>query len=130
MAPIVSIRDLRKSYADGGEALKGVSLDIEEGEIIALLGPNGAGKTTLISTICGITSASSGSVLVGGHDTTTDFRRTRAMIGLVPQEITLESFQKVKDSLHFSRGLFNKPRDEALVDALLKNCRFGTNESR
>lgn len=120
MAPIVSIRDLRKSYADGGEALKGVSLDIEEGEIIALLGPNGAGKTTLISTICGITYASSGSVSVGGYDITNDYRKTRAMIGLVPQEITLESFQKVKDSLHFSRGLFNKPRDEALVDQLLK----------
>ena len=120
MPPIVSIRDLRKSYADGGEALKGVSLDIEEGEIIALLGPNGAGKTTLISTICGITYASSGSVSVGGYDITNDYRKTRAMIGLVPQEITLESFQKVKDSLHFSRGLFNKPRDEALVDQLLK----------
>ena len=120
MAPIVSIRNLRKSYVDGGEALKGVSLDIEEGEIIALLGPNGAGKTTLISTICGITYASSGSVSVGGYDITNDYRKTRAMIGLVPQEITLESFQKVKDSLHFSRGLFNKPRDEALVDQLLK----------
>ena len=120
MAPIVSIRDLRKSYADGGEALKGVSLDIEEGEIIALLGPNGAGKTTLISAICGITRASSGSVSVGGYDITNDYRKTRAMIGLVPQEITLESFEKVKDSLHFSRGLFNKPRDEALVDQLLK----------
>ena len=120
MAPIVSIRDLRKSYADGGEALQGVSLDIEEGEIIALLGPNGAGKTTLISAICGITRASSGSVSVGGYDITNDYRKTRAMIGLVPQEITLESFEKVKDSLHFSRGLFNKPRDEALVDQLLK----------
>ena len=120
MTPIVSILNLRKSYADGGEALKGVSLDIEEGEIIALLGPNGAGKTTLISTICGITFASSGSVSVGGYDITNDYRKTRAMIGLVPQEITLESFQKVKDSLHFSRGLFNKPRDEALVDQLLK----------
>ena len=120
MAPIVSILNLRKSYADGGEALKGVSLDIEEGEIIALLGPNGAGKTTLISAICGITRASSGSVSVGGYDITNDYRKTRAMIGLVPQEITLESFEKVKDSLHFSRGLFNKPRDEALVDQLLK----------
>ena len=120
MPPIVSIRDLRKSYADGGEALKGVSLDIEEGEIIALLGPNGAGKTTLISTVCGITYASSGSVSVAGYDITADYRKTRAMIGLVPQEITLESFQKVRDSLHFSRGLFNRPRDEALVDSLLK----------
>ena len=120
MPPIVSICDLRKSYADGSEALKGVSLDIEEGEIIALLGPNGAGKTTLISTVCGITYASSGSVSVAGFDITTDYRKTRAMIGLVPQEITLESFQRVEDSLHFSRGLFNKPRDEALVELLLK----------
>ena len=120
MSPIVSICDLHKSYADGSEALKGVSLDIEEGEIIALLGPNGAGKTTLISTVCGITYASSGSVSVAGFDITTDYRKTRAMIGLVPQEITLESFQRVEDSLHFSRGLFNKPRDEALVELLLK----------
>ncbi len=120
MPPIVSICDLHKSYADGSEALKGVSLDIEEGEIIALLGPNGAGKTTLISTVCGITYASSGSVSVAGFDITKDYRKTRAMIGLVPQEITLESFQKVEDSLHFSRGLFNKPRDEAFVESLLK----------
>ena len=105
--------------SDGSEALKGVSLDIEE-EIIAL-GPNGAGKTTLISTVCGITYASSGSVSVAGFDITKDYRKTRAMIGLVPQEITLESFQKVEDSLlSFSRGLFNKPRDEALVELLLK----------
>ncbi len=120
MSPIVSIRDLRKTYDDKGEALKGVSLDIEEGEIIALLGPNGAGKTTLISTICGITRATSGSVTVGGYDIVDDYRKTRSMIGYVPQEITLESFQKVKDSLHFSRGLFNKPRDEEYVNALLK----------
>ena len=120
MPPIVSIRDLRKFYANGGEALKGISLDIQEGEIIALLGPNGAGKTTLISTVCGITYATSGSVMVGGSDIVSEYRKTRAMIGLVPQEITLESFQKVRDSLHFSRGLFNKPRDDALVNSLLK----------
>jgi ABC-2 type transport system ATP-binding protein len=120
MAPIVSIRDLRKTYSGGGEALKGVSLDIEEGEIIALLGPNGAGKTTLISIICGIAAATSGSVTVGGFDIVRDYRKTRSMIGLVPQEITLESFQKVKDSLHFSRGLFNRPRDEPRVEMLLK----------
>ena len=120
MPPIVSIRDLRKTYDGGGEALKGVSLDIEEGEIIALLGPNGAGKTTLISIICGTTNATSGSVTVGGYDIVENYRETRSMIGLVPQEITLESFQKVKDSLHFSRGLFNKPRDNALVENLLR----------
>jgi ABC-2 type transport system ATP-binding protein len=120
MPPIVSIRDLRKTYDGGGEALKGVSLDIEEGEIIALLGPNGAGKTTLISIICGTANATSGSVTVGGYDIVENYRETRSMIGLVPQEITLESFQKVKDSLHFSRGLFNKPRDNALVENLLR----------
>ena len=120
MPPIVSIRDLRKTYDGGGEALKGVSLDIEEGEIIALLGPNGAGKTTLISIICGTANATSGSVTVGGYDIVENYRETRSMIGLVPQEITLESFQKVKDSLHFSRGRFNKPRDNALVENLLR----------
>ena len=120
MAPILSIRDLRKSYGDGAEALKGISLDIEEGEVIALLGPNGAGKTTLISTICGLVSASSGSVTVNGFDIVDDYRKARALIGLVPQEIMLESFQKVKDALHHSRGLFNKPRDPAIVETLLK----------
>ena len=120
MAPILSIRDLRKSYGDGAEALKGISLDIEEGEVIALLGPNGAGKTTLISTICGLLRASSGSVTVNGFDIVDDYRKARALIGLVPQEIMLESFQKVKDALHHSRGLFNKPRDPAIVETLLK----------
>ena len=120
MAPILSIRDLRKSYGDGAEALKGISLDIGEGEVIALLGPNGAGKTTLISTICGLVRASSGSVTVNGFDIVDDYRKARALIGLVPQEIMLESFQKVKDALHHSRGLFNKPRDPAIVETLLK----------
>ena len=120
MAPILSIRDLRKSYDDGAEALKGISLDIEEGEVIALLGPNGAGKTTLISTICGLVHASSGSVTVNGFDIVNDYRKARALIGLVPQEIMLENFQKVKDALHHSRGLFNKPRDPAIVKTLLK----------
>ena len=120
MAPILSIRDLRKSYGEGAEVLKGISLDIEEGEVIALLGPNGAGKTTLISTICGLVRASSGSVTVNGFDIVDDYRKARALIGLVPQEIMLESFQKVKDALHHSRGLFNKPRDPAIVETLLK----------
>ena len=117
MPPIVSICDLHKSY-DGSEALEGVSLDIEE-EIIALLGQMVLARR-LISTVCGITYANSGGVSVAGFDITKDYRKTRAMIGLVPQEITLESFQRVEDSLHFSRGLFNKPRDEALVELLLK----------
>ena len=120
MAPIISIRDLRKSYDDGAEALKGISLDIEEGEVLALLGPNGAGKTTLISTVCGLARATSGSISVNGYDIVDDYRQARSLIGLVPQEIMLESFQKVKDALHHSRGLFNKPRDPAIVDDLLK----------
>ncbi|MBY6137608.1 ABC transporter ATP-binding protein [Leisingera sp. XS_AS12] len=120
MAAILSIRDLRKVYDGGFEALKGVSLDIEEGEILALLGPNGAGKTTLISTICGITTASSGQVSVGGFDNVTEFRAARSLIGLVPQEITLEPFAKVLDTVTFSRGLFGKPADPARIEAVLR----------
>jgi ABC-2 type transport system ATP-binding protein len=117
--PIVSVQDVRKRYASGLEALGGVSLDIEEGEILALLGPNGAGKTTLISTICGITRMTEGRVTVGGHDVVTEFRRTRAMIGLVPQEIHLDIFAKVIDTVRFSRSLFGKPRDDAYLEGLL-----------
>ncbi|MEW2912986.1 ABC transporter ATP-binding protein [Leisingera sp. JC11] len=120
MAAILSIRDLRKTYDGGFQALKGVSLDIEEGEILALLGPNGAGKTTLISTICGITTATSGSVSVGGFDNVGQFRQARALIGLVPQEITLEPFTKVLDTVTFSRGLFGKPASPALVEDVLR----------
>lgn len=120
MAAILSIRDLRKVYDGGFEALKGVSLDIEEGEILALLGPNGAGKTTLISTICGITTATSGQVSVGGFDNVAEFRAARSLIGLVPQEITLEPFAKVLDTVTFSRGLFGKPSDPARIEAVLR----------
>ncbi|MEM9967478.1 MAG: ABC transporter ATP-binding protein [Pseudomonadota bacterium] len=120
MVNIVEIRNLRKAYADGFEALKDVSLDIREGEILALLGPNGAGKTTLISTICGITTASAGSVRVGGYDIVQDFRAARAMIGLVPQEIHLEPFERVRNTVRFSRGIYGKPRDEAAVEQVLK----------
>ena len=120
MAAILSIRDLRKIYDGGFEALKGVSLDIEKGEILALLGPNGAGKTTLISTICGITTATSGSVSVGGFDNVAEFRAARSLIGLVPQEITLEPFAKVHDTVSFSRGLFGKPADPARIEAVLR----------
>jgi len=119
MSAIVSVKNLRKAYAGGFEALKNVNLDIEEGEILALLGPNGAGKTTLISTICGITLPTSGSITVGGHDTISDFRAARALIGLVPQEINLEPFETVKNTVSFSRGLFGKPRDDAFVEKLL-----------
>lgn len=120
MTTILSIRDLRKSYADGFEALKGISLDIREGEILALLGPNGAGKTTLISTICGITTPTSGSVTVGGHDIQTDFRAARQMIGLVPQEIALEPFEKVMNTVRFSRGLFGKRANDGRIEEVLR----------
>jgi len=120
MPTIVEISALRKSYAGGFEALKSVDLDIVEGEIIALLGPNGAGKTTLISTICGITTATSGTVRVGGYDTVTDYRAARAMIGLVPQEINLEPFERVRNTVEFSRGLFGKTADPALIEKILR----------
>ncbi|WP_194097392.1 ABC transporter ATP-binding protein [Marivivens aquimaris] len=120
MAPIVKVNDLRKSYDSGFEALKGVTLDIEEGEIIALLGPNGAGKTTLISTICGITRPTSGTVTVSGHDIIKDYRQARSQIGLVPQELSLEQFETVMNAVRFSRGLFGKPNDDALVEKLLR----------
>jgi len=120
MAPILQVRDLKKTYDGGFQALKGVTLDIEEGEIIALLGPNGAGKTTLISTLCGITVPTSGSATVGGHDVITDYRAARNMIGLVPQEIALEPFAKVRDTVLYTRGLFGKKADGAYIDEVLK----------
>lgn len=120
MSTILSIQNLRKSYSGGFEALKGVSLDIREGEIIALLGPNGAGKTTLISTVCGITMPTSGSVTVAGFDTLTHYREARRLIGLVPQEIALEPFEKVINTVRFSRGLFGKGRKDSAVEDLLK----------
>ncbi|WP_295315607.1 ABC transporter ATP-binding protein, partial [Roseobacter sp.] len=120
MPPILDISDLRKSYADGFEALKGVDLQIEAGEIVALLGPNGAGKTTLISTACGITMATSGTVHVGGHNTVSEYRAARAMIGLVPQEINLEPFERVINTVRFSRGLFGKRPDDALIERVLR----------
>jgi ABC-2 type transport system ATP-binding protein len=120
MANILEIKDLRKSYDGGFEALKGVNLEIEEGEIIALLGPNGAGKTTLISTICGITSSTSGDVKVAGNCIRDDFRTARSLIGLVPQEVALEPFEKVINTVRFSRGLFGKSRDEAVIEHILR----------
>ena len=121
MQAIVSISNVSKTYAGGHQALKSLSLDIRRGEILALLGPNGAGKTTLISIICGIVNATTGSVTVDGHDIVTDFRMTRSMIGLVPQELTLGSFDKVMHTLLFSRGLFGKKPDPAYLEQLLKN---------
>ena len=111
---------MRKSYPGGFEALKGVSLQIQEGEILALLGPNGAGKTTLISTVCGITTPTSGKVSVGGHDILADYRAARSLIGLVPQEINLEPFERVRNTVKFSRGLFGKPADPALIESILR----------
>jgi len=121
MQPIVSISNLSKTYADGHQALKSVSLDIAPGEILALLGPNGAGKTTLISIICGIVNASEGSVTVGGHDIRSGYRITRSMIGLVPQELTLGAFDTVWNTLCFSRGLFGQKPDPAYLEQLLKD---------
>ena len=121
MQSIVSVAGLSKTYASGHHALKDVTLDIAPGEILALLGPNGAGKTTLISIICGIVNASSGSVRVGGHDIVSDYRTTRSMIGLVPQELTLGAFDTVWNTLCFSRGLFGKNPDPAYLERLLKD---------
>ena len=120
MPSIVSVRNLTKTYASGFQALKSVNLEIEQGEILALLGPNGAGKTTLISTICGIVQPTSGTVTVGGHDVIRDFRAARNLIGLVPQEISLEPFETVFNTVSFSRGLFGKPADPAFVERVLR----------
>ncbi|WP_037501656.1 ABC transporter ATP-binding protein [Sphingomonas jaspsi] len=118
--PIIRISKLRKAYAGGTEALKGVDLDIRKGEILALLGPNGAGKTTLISIVCGIVTPTSGEVLVGGHDNQTHFKQARSLIGLVPQELTTDAFESVWSTVRFSRGLFGKPRDDKKVEDILR----------
>lgn len=120
MAAIIEINALNKTYDSGFHALKQIDLTIEEGEILALLGPNGAGKTTLISTICGITRPSSGRITVGGHDVQRDYRAARRLIGLVPQEIVLEPFTKVRDTVSFSRGIFGLPPNPALIDENLR----------
>jgi len=121
MKAIVSISNLSKTYASGHHALKDVSLDIESGEILALLGPNGAGKTTLISIICGIVNASTGTVTVDGHNIISDYRVTRSLIGLVPQELTLGAFDTVWNTMCFSRGLFGKKPDPVYLEQLLKD---------
>ena len=121
MPPVISIKGLSKVYASGFEALKSVDLEIEKGEIFALLGPNGAGKTTLISIVCGLVNASGGTVTIDGHDIVRDFRAARSQIGLVPQELTTDAFESVRDTVKFTRGLFGKPRDDALIDRVLKD---------
>jgi ABC-2 type transport system ATP-binding protein len=119
--PIIAISNLSKTYASGYAALKGVNLDIRRGEIFALLGPNGAGKTTLISIVCGIVRPSSGAVTVDGHDIITDYRAARALIGLVPQELTTDAFETVWATVSFSRGLFGKPKNPDYVAKVLKD---------
>ena len=116
---LLEVNELRKTYATGFEALKGISLKVNNGEILALLGPNGAGKTSLISTICGITNPSSGSVSIDGYDISKNFRDARKLVGLVPQDITLEPFEKVLNTVNFSRGLFGKKKDDALTKKVL-----------
>ena len=121
MQPIISVSHLSKTYASGFQALKDINLEIRKGEIFALLGPNGAGKTTLINIICGIVNPSGGTVTIGGRDIITDFRATRSMIGLVPQELTLEMFETVWDTVSLSRGLFGKWDDPAYIEKVLKD---------
>jgi ABC-2 type transport system ATP-binding protein len=121
MRNILEINELSKTYENGFSALSNTSLNVKEGEILALLGPNGAGKTTLISTICGISVPTSGQIKVGGFDIQSQYREARKLIGLVPQEITLEPFEKVINTIRFSRGLFGKPKDDACVEKVLRS---------
>ena len=118
---ILSIAGLSKIYASGHQALKSVDLEINKGELFALLGPNGAGKTTLIGIVCGLVRATGGTVTVDGHDIGRDYRETRARIGLVPQEMTIDMFETVIDTVCFSRGLFGKPKNPALVERVLRD---------
>jgi ABC-2 type transport system ATP-binding protein len=120
MPPIISVKELSKTYDTGFQALKDINLDIDKGEIFALLGPNGAGKTTLISIICGIVRPGAGSVTVDGHDIITGYRAARSMIGLVPQELTSDMFETVWNTVTFSRGLFGKWPNPAFIEKLLK----------
>jgi ABC-2 type transport system ATP-binding protein len=121
MNAIISIKDVSKTYASGHAALKTVDLDIREGEIFALLGPNGAGKTTLISIVCGIVNPTSGTITVDGRDIARDYRAVRAMIGLVPQELSTDMFETVWATVSFSRGLFGKRKDPAYVEKVLRD---------
>ena len=121
MPAVISISGVSKSYATGFQALKTVNLDIEKGEIFALLGPNGAGKTTLINIVCGIVTASSGSVTADGHDIVRDYRAARSMIGLVPQELSTDAFESVWATVSFSRGLFGRPPNPQFIESLLRD---------
>jgi ABC-2 type transport system ATP-binding protein len=121
MIPAISVSHLSKTYAAGFQALSDINLDIRHGEIFALLGPNGAGKTTLINIICGIVKPSAGSVTVDGHDIIADYRAARAMIGLVPQELTTDAFETPPATMRFSRGLFGKPANPGHIEKVLKD---------
>ena len=121
MQPVISIRNLSKTYDSGFQALKSINLEIRRGEIFALLGPNGAGKTTLINIVCGIANGTGGTVTVDGHDHIRDYRAARAMIGLVPQELYTDSFETVWATCTFSRGLFGKPHNPAFIEKVLKD---------
>ncbi|WP_319772864.1 ABC transporter ATP-binding protein [Breoghania sp.] len=120
MPSIIEISGLSKTYEGGFAALKSVDLQIEKGEIFALLGPNGAGKTTLISIICGLVNPTAGTVTAGGHDVIRDYRAARSIIGLVPQELTTDSFETVWATVSYSRGLFGKPKDPAHIEKVLR----------
>ncbi|HML27936.1 MAG TPA: ABC transporter ATP-binding protein [Hyphomicrobium sp.] len=121
MTSIIRVANLSKTYASGFTALKDINLEIRQGEIFALLGPNGAGKTTLISTVCGIVNPSTGSITVNGKDIAAEYRTVRAMIGLVPQELSTDMFETPWATVNFSRGLFGKPRNPALVEKVLRD---------
>ena len=118
---LIKIDSLKKTFQGGLEALKGVNLEIQRGEILALLGPNGAGKTTLINAICGIVLPTSGTISVDGYDVVKDYRKTRSMIGLVPQELHLEAFEKVFQNVSYTRGLYGKKKDPAYIEKILKD---------
>ena len=121
MPPVISISNLTKTYASGFHALKRINLEIRKGEIFALLGPNGAGKTTLINIVCGIVTPSAGVVLVDGHDIAREYRAARAKIGLVPQELTTDTFETVRATVTFSRGLFGRAPNPALIEKVLRD---------
>jgi ABC-2 type transport system ATP-binding protein len=120
MAPIISVKNVSKTYATGFEALKNIDLEIEKGEIFALLGPNGAGKTTLINIICGIVTPSAGKITIDGHDIVTEYRAARSLIGLVPQELTADMFETVWATVSFSRGLWGKWENPPYIESVLK----------
>src|SRR5204862_2537314 len=121
MTAVVSITNLTKTYASGAPALYSVNLEIRKGEIFALLGPNGAGKTTLINIVCGIVTASSGTVLADGHDIVRDYRAARSKIGLVPQELTTDAFETVWATVTFSRRLFGRPPSPRFIESVLRD---------